>query len=46
MTFDLAFNAGRELTELLRLHIFREDETLFPLSQQLLTEEDFNVING
>lgn len=46
MTFDLAFNAGRELTELLRLHIFREDETLFPLSQQLLTEEDFQIING
>lgn len=46
MTFDLAFNAGRELTELLRLHIFREDETLFPLSQQLLTDEDFKIING
>ncbi len=46
MTFDLAFNTGRELTELLRLHIFREDETLFPLSQQLLTEDDFYIING
>lgn len=46
MTFDLAFNSGRELTELLRLHIFREDETLFPLSQQLLTEQDFAIING
>lgn len=46
MTFDLAFNAGRELTELLRLHIFREDETLFPISQQLLTDQDFNVIHG
>jgi hemerythrin-like domain-containing protein len=45
ITFDLAFNAGRELTELLRLHIFREDETLFPISQELLTEEDFRVIN-
>ncbi len=41
ITFDLAFNTGRELVELLRLHIFREDETLFPLAQQLLTEEDF-----
>lgn len=45
MTFDLAFNTGRELAELLRLHIFREDETLFPLSQKLLTEEDFRIIN-
>lgn len=46
MTFDLAYNSGRELVELLRLHIFREDETLFPLSQKLLTEEDFKIING
>lgn len=45
ITMDLAYNSGRELVELLRLHIFREDETLFPLSQQLLTEEDFKTIN-
>lgn len=45
LTFDLAFNTGRELAELLRLHIFREDETLFPLSQQLLTQEDFLIIH-
>lgn len=44
VTFDLAYNSGRELVELLRLHIFREDETLFPLAQQLLTEEDFTQI--
>ena len=44
VTFDLAYNSGRELVELLRLHIFREDETLFPLAQQLLTEEDFTKI--
>lgn len=41
ITFDLAYNNGKELNELLRLHIFREDETLFPLAQELLTEEDF-----
>ncbi len=45
LTMDLAFNSGRELVELLRLHIFREDETLFPLSQKLLTEDDFAYIN-
>lgn len=44
ITFDLAFNSGRELVELLRLHIFRENETLFPLAQQLLTDEDFTQI--
>lgn len=46
ITFDLAFNTGRELVELLRLHIFREDETLFPLSQTLLSTQDFEIING
>lgn len=45
ITFDLAFNNGRELTELLRLHIFRENETLFPLAESLLTTEDFKHIN-
>jgi hypothetical protein len=45
MTFDLAFNTGRELSEMIRLHVFREDETLFPLSQSLLTEEDFSIIH-
>ncbi len=44
MTFDLAFNNGRELTELLKLHIFREDETLFPLAHQLLKEEDYELL--
>ena len=39
-TFDLAYNNGKELVELLRLHIYREDNTLFPLAQQLLTEEE------
>jgi hemerythrin-like domain-containing protein len=41
ITFDLAYNNGKELSEMLRLHIFREDETLFPLAQELFTEEDF-----
>ena len=46
LTFDLAYNTGRELIELLRLHIFREDETLFPLSQEILHAEDFTFINA
>lgn len=45
VVYDLAYNTASELVELLRLHIFREDETLFPLSQKLLTEEDFTIIN-
>lgn len=44
ITFDLAFNNGRELTEMLKLHIYREDETLFPLAHQLLTSEDYDKL--
>ena len=41
MTFDLAYHKGKELVEMLKLHIFREDNTIFPLAQQLLTKEEF-----
>jgi len=46
VVFDIAYNNGKELVELLRLHIFREDNTLFPLAQKLLTEEELSNING
>lgn len=45
MTFDLAYHNGKELIELLRLHIFREDNTLFPLAQKLLTQEELLKIH-
>ena len=44
MTFDLAYHNGKELVELLRLHIFREDNTLFPLSQKHLSKEEIAII--
>lgn len=44
ITFDLAFNNGRELTELLKLHIFREDEILFPLAHKLFTQADYDQL--
>ncbi len=44
LTFDLAYNSGRELIEMLRLHIFREDKTLFPLAQKLIDNKEFSVI--
>jgi hemerythrin-like domain-containing protein len=43
-TYDVAYNNGLELVELLKLHIFREDTTLFPLAQKYLTKEEFNQI--
>lgn len=43
-TFDVAYNNAKELIELLRLHIFRENNTLFPLAQKYLTEEELNEV--
>ena len=40
ITFDLAYHNGKELIELLRLHVFREDNTIFPLTQKLLSKEE------
>lgn len=44
--FDTAYENGRELIELLKLHIYREDYTLFPLAHQHLTQEEFNTIEN
>ena len=41
LIFDVAYNNGRELVELLRLHIFREEQTIFPSAAKLLTREEF-----
>ena len=41
---DTAYENSRELIELLKLHIYREDYTLFPLAQKLLSSEDFDLI--
>ena len=44
LTYDVAYNSGIELVELLRLHIYREDNILFPLAQKLLTKTEFSKI--
>lgn len=38
---DLAYEQGLQLIEMLRLHIQREDQTLFPLAVNLISEEEF-----
>ena len=43
---DVAYNNGRELIELLRLHIYREDNILFPLAHKLISEEEFAELSG
>ena len=42
---DTAYDTSREFTELLRLHIYREDYTLFPLAQKLISEAEFAEIS-
>ncbi len=37
---DAAYDNARELVELLKLHIYREDYTLFPLAQKLMSAEE------
>lgn len=37
---DAAYDAARELIELLKLHIHREDYTLFPLAMKLMSPEE------
>ncbi len=41
---DTAYETSRELVELIKLHIYREDETLFPLAQQYISKDEFEVL--
>jgi len=42
--FDVAYQNARELIEMLRLHIYREDNTLFPLAQKLISSSEFDTL--
>jgi hemerythrin-like domain-containing protein len=46
VTLDLAYNKGKELAELLQLHIYRENNIIFPIAQKILTEEELNQFYG
>lgn len=41
IVLDAALEQSRFLVELLRLHVFREDNLIFPLAQQLITAAEF-----
>lgn len=41
ITLDAALEQGKELVELLRLHIFREDNVVFPLAVKHIAENEF-----
>lgn len=42
--FDVAYQNARELVEMLKLHIFREDHTLFPLAHKLISSEEMSEL--
>jgi len=42
IVLDAALEQGKFLVELLRLHMFREDNVIFPLAQQLLTPAELD----
>lgn len=42
--FQVAFNNARELVELIRLHIYREDHVVFPLAQKLIDAEELDAL--
>jgi len=44
LAFDVAFNNGMELIEILKLHIYREDYILFPLAHQLISSKELDKI--
>ena len=44
LVLDIAYHNSRELIELLKLHVFREDNTLFPLAQKYMDPKDLAAI--
>lgn len=46
ITLDASLEQGKALIELMRLHIFREDNVVFPLSQKYITIEEFDLMHS
>ena len=46
IVFELAFEQGKTIVETMRLHIYREDETLFPLAMKLISKEIFEEMES
>ncbi len=44
LTFDTALQQAQSLVEVLRLHIFREDNVVFPLAHEHLTKEELDAM--
>jgi len=46
ITFEHAYEEGKAIVETMRLHIYREDETLFPLAMKLISKEELNKMKA
>ncbi len=46
MVYDAAISQAKTFVELVRLHIFREDNVLFSLAQKHLTTEEFDALEA
>jgi hemerythrin-like domain-containing protein len=46
IVFELAYEQGKTIVETMRLHIYREDETLFPLAMKLISKEKFEEMES
>ena len=46
ITFELAYEEGKAIVETMRLHIYREDETLFPLAMKLISDEELKEMEA
>lgn len=44
ITLDTAIEQGKSLIELIRLHIFREDNVVFPLAHKFISHEEFDLL--
>jgi len=45
ITFEAAFQQGIAIVETMKLHIFREENILFPQAMQLFNLSDFEKLN-
>lgn len=46
VVLDAALEQGKNLAELLRLHVFREDNVVFPLAHQLISTAEFDQMQS
>ncbi len=46
IVLDAALEQGKNLVELLRLHVFRENNVIFPLAHRLISQDEFDQLQA